>query len=75
MAQPVRDLDDIDLLVICAEAESVPRGANLLSWWLQGDHPRDIAHPSIQWWARRHAHELANWMNEEKPPRSLKEVR
>lgn len=74
----MRELDDIDLLVICAEAVTEPQGVNLVSWTTQcylsaGLHneiARLIRHPSFDWFAKRHAAFVsrittnANWYKE-----------
>jgi hypothetical protein len=51
----VRDLDETDLLVICANALPLAQAYALMGWWIYPDPFRLLMHPSVQWWVVKNA--------------------
>jgi hypothetical protein len=70
----IRELDHIDLLVLCCSDGDRHECMNLMSWWLnhKGAYRACINHPSMNWWINRNAKWIAGLAN--KPDGEWREI-
>lgn len=62
----MRELDEGDLLVLCANALELHEAFDLMAWFIRYPAPPiAILHPSIQWWVKANAPQVMAMLGNE----------